>query len=230
LQLADNNYDHFGEWAVAAYSIGHRAALDQALIAYKTQNPTDKTRQLILAYAMNAFADHFLTDLFSAGHLRTPRRELSLVSATHALGSLMAKLMHDEDNCWGLWVHNSLNHTWKAFGDKKLLDKANAVNLTEVQAAIQASIDDIYTAFSSGKVTMPFAALSHIPNLAAVSDYNLRDNPAALFIKTQQGNEITIERRNDLADRFSYGLDSSWHLRQNSLAGHLRQFGNPIRT
>jgi hypothetical protein len=29
---------------------------------------------LMFAYAMNAFADHFLEDSFSAGHMRTPRR------------------------------------------------------------------------------------------------------------------------------------------------------------
>ncbi len=68
LNLAKINWDHFGPDARIAYNAGHRAALD---IALKGGNDN-----LELAYAMNAFADHFLQDSFSAGHLRTPRRAL----------------------------------------------------------------------------------------------------------------------------------------------------------
>ena len=68
LGLARVNWDHFGPDARTAYNAGHRAALDIAL-----QGGDD---HLELAYAMNAFADHFLQDSFAAGHLRTPRRAL----------------------------------------------------------------------------------------------------------------------------------------------------------
>ncbi|KAL9609960.1 MAG: hypothetical protein Q9167_005312 [Letrouitia subvulpina] len=67
LGLAAINWDHFGNDARTAYNVGHRAALDVALQGGKT---------LELAYTLNAFADHFLQDSFSAGHLRTPRRAL----------------------------------------------------------------------------------------------------------------------------------------------------------
>lgn len=63
--LVQINWDHFGEDAMAAYNAGHKAALRKAL-----------TGDLEGAYAVNAFADHFLEDWFSAGHLRTPRRAL----------------------------------------------------------------------------------------------------------------------------------------------------------
>ena len=59
------NWDHFGEDAKAAYDAGHRVALRRALAG-----------SLESAYMINAFADHFLEDWFSAGHLRTPRRYL----------------------------------------------------------------------------------------------------------------------------------------------------------
>ena len=68
LELARVNWDHFGPDARTAYNAGHRAALDIALKGGKDN--------LELAYAMNAFADHFLQDSFAAGHLRTPRRAL----------------------------------------------------------------------------------------------------------------------------------------------------------
>lgn len=65
LGLARINWDHFGPDARTAYNAGHSKALEVAIAG-----------DLEKAYAMNAFADHFLEDSFSAGHLRTPRRSL----------------------------------------------------------------------------------------------------------------------------------------------------------
>ena len=67
--LALINWDHFGTDARTAYDAGHTVALHTA-----TEASDEDT--LLLAYAMNAFADHFLEDSFSAGHTRTPRRQL----------------------------------------------------------------------------------------------------------------------------------------------------------
>lgn len=65
LGLAKINWDHFGEDARKAYNAGHATALHLAAQG-----------DLEGAYALNAFADHFLEDSFSAGHIRTPRRVL----------------------------------------------------------------------------------------------------------------------------------------------------------
>lgn len=65
LGLAEINWDHFGNDAHMSYVIGHYVALEVA-----------KKGDLLYAYAMNAFADHFLEDSFAAGHIRTPRRTL----------------------------------------------------------------------------------------------------------------------------------------------------------
>ena len=67
LGLSLINWDHFGNDARTAYSTGHSAAIDYARQAGSSWD---------VAYAMNAFADHYLQDLFSAGHLRNPRRDL----------------------------------------------------------------------------------------------------------------------------------------------------------
>jgi hypothetical protein len=85
LKLAANNSDHFAEWSLAAYIAGHTAAVQQAALA---KNSGDE-KQLELAYAMNAFADHYLTDLFSAGHLRVPRKQLAAVVTPGDQGSLI---------------------------------------------------------------------------------------------------------------------------------------------
>ena len=65
LGLARINWDHFGQDARTTYNAGHLLALQTAV-----------NGDLSRAYSINAFADHFLEDSFSAGHLRTPRRGL----------------------------------------------------------------------------------------------------------------------------------------------------------
>jgi hypothetical protein len=67
LGVSQLNMDHFGEDARTAYLAGHTVACQKA--ASGTSSDT-----LMAAYSMNAFADHFLEDSFSAGHMRTPRR------------------------------------------------------------------------------------------------------------------------------------------------------------
>lgn len=68
LGLSLINFDHFGADARTAYNAGHLVALTAAT----GKAPADLEK----AYSLNAFADHFLEDSFSAGHLRTPRRLL----------------------------------------------------------------------------------------------------------------------------------------------------------
>lgn len=69
-ELLKINWDHFGDDARTAYVTGHLAAMRWAADGEKTVD------RLVKAYSMSAFADHYLQDLFSAGHLRTPRRLL----------------------------------------------------------------------------------------------------------------------------------------------------------
>lgn len=75
MRLAQLNLDHFGEDAHTAYNAGHYCAMAKAAEGGEPGN-------LEIAYAMNAFADHYLGDCFAAGHMRTPRRFL------HAEGGL----------------------------------------------------------------------------------------------------------------------------------------------
>lgn len=79
LGLAAINWDHFGADARTSYNAGHLTALRVAAEG-----------DLEGAYAMNAFADHFLEGSFSAGHLRTPRRLLH--SPTNRSADLCAKV------------------------------------------------------------------------------------------------------------------------------------------
>ncbi|KAK0216586.1 fungal fucose-specific lectin-domain-containing protein [Armillaria nabsnona] len=98
LGLAQINWDHFGADARTAYNAGHATAIQKAI-----------SGDLDGAYAMNAFADHFLEDSFSAGHLRTPP-------------DACAKYMHDEDNAIGIGAKNPAGQSWTLYGDKRALD------------------------------------------------------------------------------------------------------------
>ena len=190
LKLAANNTDHFGEWALLAYIAGHTAALQQAVIA----RTSGDEKQLELAYAMNAFADHYLTDLFSAGHLRIPRKQLAAVVTPSDLGSLVTRFMHDEDSKYGLDVSNANGDQWHIYGDKRYFDSVDSANRKQVKLAVQRSVDEVFDTFQSGVVPAPssYLALKHVPDLNAVK--KPEGNFSGLFVL--DGNQVL--RRSDV--------------------------------
>jgi hypothetical protein len=62
------NIDHFAPNSHQAYNAGHTVALEEA----RKGSPAN----LAKAYAINAFADHFLEDSFASGHFRVPRGQM----------------------------------------------------------------------------------------------------------------------------------------------------------
>ncbi|KPH00460.1 phospholipase [Pseudomonas sp. RIT-PI-q] len=188
LKLAANNADHFGEWALLAYITGHTAALQQAVAA---RNSGDE-RQLELAYAMNAFADHYLTDLFSAGHLRVPRKQLAAVVTPSDLGSLITRFMHDEDSKFGLNARNGNGDQWRVYGDKRYFDAIDDANRVQVNQAVQVSADEIFAAYLSGIAPPSFAALQKLPDLQAAL------NPAGNFSPLFKVEGSKVLRRKDV--------------------------------
>jgi hypothetical protein len=206
LKLAAKNWDHFGTHAVTAYKIGHGAAIQQAMTARSFTDPSNKLTQLMQAYAMNAFADHFLSDLFSSGHVRTPRKELYETVTPSAAGSYASRFMHDEDSCWGLKVTNAAGQSWTAYGDKRFFDSVNADNASMVEQAVQVSANEVWNAFVSGNPPALMGALSLIPNLSLVSDWKQRTNFSPLFIS----NKNTTERRTDISNKQDYSWTDDW--------------------
>ncbi|MDD1146791.1 phospholipase [Pseudomonas sp. TNT2022 ID357] len=201
LKLAANNADHFGEWALAAYIAGHTAALQQAVLAGKTADD----KQLELAYAMNAFADHFLTDLFSAGHVRVPRKQVAAVVTPSDLGSLITRFMHDEDSKFGLNVSNAQGDRWHAYGDKRYFDSVDHRNRQQVKQAVQRSADEIFTCYLSGNLPAPasYAALKALPDLNAAKSGNF----SPLFVMS--GDKVL--RRSDVNNlNDSKTIDNWW--------------------
>lgn len=154
LRLAAKNFDHFSPEAKTAYHTGHNVALESAAKAHAALTSGDlqtARQQLTLAYAQNAFAAHFLTDGFSAGHMRTPRYAIhERFSIPDILKLLLANLMHDEDSIMGLWVSMPDGTQFKAYGDNQLFEPAAAQQKEYVLAALKKSTDQIYTTFRTG--------------------------------------------------------------------------------
>ncbi|EKM58566.1 uncharacterized protein PHACADRAFT_207386 [Phanerochaete carnosa HHB-10118-sp] len=179
LGISAINFDHFGEDACTAYNAGHTYALRLA-----------SAGKLLKAYAANAFADHFLEDLFSAGHLRSPRRMLHTRGGWNPTADFARHVlsMHDEDCAIGL---------------------VNAKNLRRCQDAVQASASEIYTASRTHEVPIPrdFLAWNHAPTLeSARGDQDL----VALF-RTPNLRRTDVENRVQTAytDNWWFGSTSS---------------------
>jgi hypothetical protein len=142
---ADANYDD----SVVVYSKGHGAAINYAMNA---KNDTE----LLRAYVINAFYDHFMTDMFSSGHMRVPRR---ILHYPRVGDFFTVRQMHDEDSKEGLWVTDG-NEIWQAYGDKHQLlanddgtlqlksgkyqvNPVNQRNWDKCQEAVKISVDEI---------------------------------------------------------------------------------------
>lgn len=96
-----------------------------------------KSKLIHLSMFANAFADHFLTDTFSAGHLRVPRSQIDNFVETYQQGSVLmeigkrtegsalsgalSQLLHNLDgNDTGTPVINSLGQSFIIRSDKQL--------------------------------------------------------------------------------------------------------------
>jgi hypothetical protein len=72
--LAGKNISHFsaGGTAMASYRLSHEAAMQEAFL----YGATGLSEHWESAKLEEAFGQHYLTDMFSAGHVRTPRADI----------------------------------------------------------------------------------------------------------------------------------------------------------
>jgi hypothetical protein len=147
--------DHFASSARDAYTAGHEHALDlinEIALESKNENPdVQKIARLThQALAVEASAGHFLTDAFSSGHVRVPRKELYELktifglSVPSAITGLFTLVMHNDDGKNGLWITDKLTgDEWKAFGDDSLLTGKGRKNKEKVCTAASIGMQEI---------------------------------------------------------------------------------------
>ena len=156
LALASQNVSHFSNVAVGRRNVDvwrrmHTQAINVALGGNVNE-----------AWGLNGCADHFLTDAFSGGHIRTPRDRL----VGSAMGNIESKILHDLDNEYGVEVTNAAGtQTWIAYGDDMINDPRDATNRGMAEQATRLSRKDIEDALSGRLTTVPstFAAEALIP-------------------------------------------------------------------
>lgn len=203
LLLALENYDHFSPNNISVYKNGHQVALQQALKAKKTGKRSD----LELAYAMEAFAAHYLSDHFAAGHLRTPRGDLKNKVTPAVLGSLLSNYMHNEENKYGLHVHNALGDQWIIYGDFSYFNPLNQLNRQMLLKTLQQSADELFDAYNSGAMPEQSHVLEMLPDVTPLTDENNLDITPMFFWDDVNKQ---LYRRTDLSNPYDKKMTSGW--------------------
>lgn len=203
LNLVYTNYDHFGNDALAVYKLGHQIALDTAAAAHQTNN----LKQLELAYALNAFACHFLTDRYASGHMRTPRVELSENVSSATIGSLLANYMHDEESENGLHVHNLQGDHWVVYGDKSYFSKKSAYHRQLLNTTMQNSADEIFSAYQNGTAKINETIDQVIP-LPDETENKSHNDISTLFY--WDAHTRTLMRRSDTTNLRDHNWTDDW--------------------
>jgi hypothetical protein len=141
LALATQNVEHFSNVAVGRRNVDVWRRMH---IAAVTEARAGRTNT---AWGTNAMADHYLTDAFAGGHIRTPRDRLT----GSAAGNIRSKILHDLDNQFGVRVTNARGDTpWIAYGDEHFFAPENVDNRRLTQEAVRLSRQDITDALAGG--------------------------------------------------------------------------------
>ena len=175
IELALKNAVHFGWNNMVAYCRHHNTAMHLARqsLTLKTSDSVKSERLWRHAVFTNAFADHFLTDGFAAGHIRVPRREIIEWGERKKLSSkvtgALSKLLHDQDGHRtgfhgtsehrfdpddpdGLMVINSRGEEWwtrcdgQLFSGKTIADPAIKLPVQ----AVKQSVAELLEAYTNG--------------------------------------------------------------------------------
>ncbi len=190
--LLEDNSDHFSSQAAEVYKIGHRIALNSAQNSGKTKD----TERLARSYAIEAFACHFLSDLFASGHVRNQRGDLEnfLVKQLQfkekrakPLSAILTAAQHEKDGRTGVSVSNRRGNLWRSYGDGYFFNPQSEENQQRVLEAVLNSVKEVYNAYRNGETTshmdtwLPEPTGENFPPL-----YNIKDNCLFLHDETRE--------------------------------------------
>jgi len=140
VSLALANSTHFHPYATREWRRYHSEAVAHAIDASKKVG-LDAVDGLQLALFAAAFADHFLHDAFSAGHMGFNRTASSVAASL---------TYHDRWNAKGRVVRDRAGRSWKTYGDGHLESAANADGRVHAARVATLSIEAVLRAFVFG--------------------------------------------------------------------------------
>ncbi|MGE5085480.1 MAG: hypothetical protein ACM3MG_04215 [Bacillota bacterium] len=180
--LAENNFDHFSWGAVKAYIREHSQALQLARYSFdlrKQDKLNASDYYFRRAVFVNAVADHYLMDLFAAGHVDVPRLQVRQFAEGNLSGILkklrgdaMSIVLHANNSRdqqlheIGLAVVNPRGDTWWTHSDGHMMtcvadDMDQVIHMPTL--AVQQSLKDLYEALIDGKSIGEYKALEYVP-------------------------------------------------------------------
>lgn len=205
-KLAMINFDHFGAEAVSAFLTGHKLAIKKAREAGSIDNEQEKIALLKEAFLYMLYACHFLTDLYSAGHIRTPRKQIlnyligmqnsngsipesfninadpdlgNISSLNLAIAGLFARKMHDIDNKDGVYVRypNTQESPWLSCGDNNYYRKENSVNAVHAINTMIEALKDLVFAYNKQETQLDKNIAKYIPTDIGLEKENRDKEP-----------------------------------------------------
>lgn len=99
------------------------------------------------ALALEASAQHFLTDRFAGGHQFDKDGLMNASGKPGLLSQGVARIIHNKYNQQGADVTNGNGESWKAYGDGHWASKDNEPNRFQTAKAVYASYAELNTAF-----------------------------------------------------------------------------------
>jgi hypothetical protein len=157
-RLLEDNINHFAPVAQWDYASHHERAME---LAYEAGREADSEKWKH-AFEVEGMGAHFLTDLFSAGHVRTPRIELAHVcspgrpysdrdiSGDLRIAAMLAGLMHNEDGNLGVLLTGVGDGSWTAYGDASYFRLWAADNLPRIAISLGEALDSLLYRFLEG--------------------------------------------------------------------------------
>ncbi len=223
-ELLIDNSDHFSNNAKEAYQVGHALALKEAKAAGQRKDIEGLKR----AYAIEAFACHFLTDLFASGHIRNQRGDLEILLGTKlGFNSVLAKkcaglltgAQHEKDGLEGLNVANLKGDMWRAYGDSHFFGPQNAANRGQVITTTQSSVEEVFQAYTHPERQVHSVIDQLIPFATDLNPSPLYsvENGALFLFEGSEKVEITSQ-----SDYFSRGIPLALrYLPENYISGFI---------
>lgn len=182
LTLVKNNIDHFNPWAKQAFKSGQAVATDIALLAheaYARQDYATANQYLQLSLQNLLYAEHFLSDTFSAGHARIGESRLVMKKQFGDLGSILINDMHNEDSAHG--VYATINGKLiKMKGDDHLNDRDALSSKRAAESAMQSAVDEIRSIVSTGLVPEKSKVDQYWPQVSE-DDTSITNQTARMF-------------------------------------------------